>query len=118
LITAAVMMLPLSLVFDQPWTLRPSFVALGSLAILSLLGTAFAYILYYWLIEHTGATRTALVTYLIPITGIVWGAAILSEPIEWEAVLALLLIVAGIGLVNRRGVPAHGTLTAVPAEGE
>ncbi len=102
LASTAVMMLPLSLAFDNPFVLRPSLTAIGSLTILALLGTAFAYILYYWLIEHTGVTRTSLVTYLIPITGILWGALLLGEAITWEALVGLALIIAGVGLVNRR----------------
>jgi drug/metabolite transporter (DMT)-like permease len=102
LASTAVMMLPLSLAFDNPFVLRPSLAAIGSLTILALLGTAFAYILYYWLIEHTGVTRTSLVTYLIPITGILWGALLLGEAITWEAIVGLLLIIAGVGLVNHR----------------
>jgi drug/metabolite transporter (DMT)-like permease len=116
--TAALWMLPLSLAFDRPFALRPSLVAWGSLAILALLGTAFAYILYYWLIEHTGATRTALVTYLIPITGVLWGALLLREPIEWEAIVGLALIIAGVGLVNRHSAPTREALLSVPVEGE
>jgi drug/metabolite transporter (DMT)-like permease len=105
LATAALFMLPLSLIFDNPFSLRPSLPAIGSLLILALLGTAFAYILYYWLIEHTGATRTALVTYLIPITGVMWGALLLGEPIEWEAIVGLLFIIGGVALVNRSSHP-------------
>jgi len=101
LASTALWMLPLSLAFDNPFALRPSLAAIGSLAILALLGTAIAYVLYYWLIEHTGATRTALVTYLIPITGVLWGAWLLNEPIQWDALIGLALIIAGIGLVNR-----------------
>ena len=118
LASAALMMLPLSLAFDNPFVLRPSVQAIGSLLILSLLGTAFAYVLYYWLIEHTGATRTALVTYLIPITGILWGTLLLSEPIEWEAILGLLLIIAGVGLVNRQSAPPREAMVVAPVEGE
>ena len=118
LATAALFMLPLSLTFDNPFALRPSPVAIGSLLILALLGTSFAYVLYYWLIEHTGATRTALVTYLIPITGVMWGALLLSEPIEWEAMVGLALIIAGVGLVNRQTAPMRAAVVAAPVEGE
>ena len=100
--SAALMMLPLSFVFDQPWTLRPGFPALAAWLTLALLGTAFAYTLYYWLLEHTGATRTSLVTYLLPIFGVMWGALLLREPIEWEAIVGLVLIIAGVALVNRK----------------
>lgn len=101
LASATVLMLPLALAFDNPFALRPSFVALGSLALLALLGTALAYVLYYWLIEHTGATRTSLVTYVIPITGVVWGAWLLNESLRGDALFGLALIIMGIGLVNR-----------------
>ncbi len=100
--SAALMMLPLALVFDAPWNLRPSLPVLGSLLTLALLGTSFAYVLYYWLIEHTGATRTSLVTYLIPIFGVFWGVMILSETIELEAIAGLILIIVGVVLVNRK----------------
>jgi drug/metabolite transporter (DMT)-like permease len=115
--TTAVALLPFSLLFDNPFALRPSFAALGSLATLSLLGTAFALFLYYWLIENTGATRTSLVTYLIPITGVMWGALLLSESVEWEAILGLALIIAGVGLVTRQRKPAQKA-AAVPAGGK
>ena len=118
LASAALWMLPLSLAFDNPFALRPSFAAVGALAILSLLGTAFAYVLYYWLIEHTGATRTALVTYLIPITGVLWGALLLSEPIKWDAIVGLALIIAGVGLVNRSSAPTREAVASASAEGE
>lgn len=107
LASTAFFMLPLSLAFDTPFALRPSLAAIGSLATLALLGTAFAYILYYWLIEHTGATRTSLVTFIIPITGVMWGALLLGERIEWEAVVGLTLIIAGVGLVSQQDAPAH-----------
>ena len=105
--SSAVWMLPLSLAFDHPWALRPSLAAIGSLVILALLGTAFAYILYYWLVENAGATRTALAVYIIPIAGVVWGALFLAEPLRFDAMVGLVLIIAGIGLVNRSGVPTR-----------
>lgn len=100
--SAALMMLPLSLVFDAPWNLRPSLPAFVSLLTLALLGTSFAYVLYYWLVEHTGATRTSLVTYLIPVFGVFWGVIMLSEKVELEALLGLGLIIGGVLLVNRK----------------
>ena len=115
--TAAIWMMPLSLAFDNPFSLRPSVAALASLLILALLGTAFAYVLYYWLIEHTGATRTSLVTYLIPITGVAWGAVLLHEAIEWESIVGLLLIIAGVAFVSRQGGPSDAALKAVPRRG-
>ncbi len=118
LASAAVVMIPLSLAFEHPFARQPSLEAIGSLLILALLGTAFAYVLYYWLIEHTGVTRTSLVTYVIPITGIMWGALLLHEPVEWESLAGLVLIIAGIGFVNRTNARVHKELVTAPVEGD
>ncbi len=116
--SATLIMIPLSLLFDDPMGLRPSPLAVGSLLTLALLGTSFAYVLYYWLVENTGATRTALVTYLIPITGILWGAFLLSEPLAWEDLIGLLLIILGIAFVNRKSAPEQEALAAAPVQGK
>ncbi len=116
--TAALIMIPLSLLFENPFSLHPSPIAIGSLVTLALLGTSFAYVLYYWLVENTGATRTALVTYLIPITALVWGVLFLAEPLAWEDLAGLALIILGIVFVNRTSVPAPQPAAFAPAEGE
>jgi drug/metabolite transporter (DMT)-like permease len=55
---------------------------------------------------------------LIPITGVMWGALLLSEPIKWDAIIGLALIIAGIGLVNRSDSPTHKAVVNAPVEGE
>mgnify|MGYP001812004542 CR=1 FL=1 len=100
LIGAALLTLPLSFIIDTPWQLSVTQLSLGALACLSLLGTALAYILYYYLLARIGATNVSLVTYLLPITGVFWGAWLLSERLHWSAFLALALILAGIAGVN------------------
>jgi drug/metabolite transporter (DMT)-like permease len=102
LFCAAFLTLPMSLVFDTPWALAPSFISLGALTCLSLLGTALAYLLYYYLLPRIGSTNLSLVTYLIPITGVFWGTLLLGERLHWSAFLALGLILAGISGVNNR----------------
>ena len=100
LIGAALLTLPLSFIIDTPWELSVTLLSLGALACLSLLGTALAYILYYYLLARIGATNVSLVTYLLPITGVFWGALLLGERLHWSAFLALALILAGIAGVN------------------
>ena len=100
LIGAALLTLPLSFIIDTPWQLSVTLLSLGALACLSLLGTALAYILYYYLLARIGATNVSLVTYLLPITGVFWGALLLGERLHWSAFLALALILAGIAGVK------------------
>lgn len=117
LVAAALFMIPLSLAFEAPFKLQPSTGAVAALLTLALLGTAFAYILYYWLIHNIGATRTSLVTFIMPIMGVVWGALILSEKIDALAIVGLALIIAGILVVS----PPRGKAEnagAVMVEGE
>jgi drug/metabolite transporter (DMT)-like permease len=102
LICAAFLTLPMSLVIDSPWELSPTLLSLGALACLSLLGTALAYILYYYLLARISATNVSLVTYMLPITGVFWGALLLGERLHWSAFLALILILTGIAGVNGR----------------
>jgi drug/metabolite transporter (DMT)-like permease len=99
---ATLLTAPLSLIIDSPWQLAPSLLPLGALLCLSLLGTAIAYILYYYLLARIGATRVSLVTYLIPISGVLWGALLLGERLHWTAFLALALILLSIAGVNER----------------
>jgi drug/metabolite transporter (DMT)-like permease len=115
--TAALMMIPLTLAFEQPFKLSPTMGAMASLLTLALLGTAFAYILYYWLIHNIGATRTSLVTYIMPFIGVVWGALILNERLDSSDIIGLVLIVVGILVVARPSVQATPT-SAVIVEGE
>ena len=115
LICAAFLTLPMSLVVDAPWKLSPTLLSLGALACLSLLGTALAYILYYYLLVRIGATNVSLVTYLLPITGVFWGALLLGERLHWSAFLALVLILAGIAGVNNR-LPKVGFVRKISVE--
>ncbi|UCF30509.1 MAG: EamA family transporter [bacterium] len=106
---AAVWTLPLSIIFDRPWTLTPSAASLASMVCLSVLGTGLAYILYYHLLARVGATNLSLVTYIIPVSGVFWGVLILGEQVGLNALAALVLIMAGVAVTGgRRPVAGAG----------
>jgi drug/metabolite transporter (DMT)-like permease len=105
-----VLTLPLVLVFEDPLAARPGLAALGSWLTLGVFGTAFAYLLYYWLIENAGATYTSLVTFILPPMGVFWGALLLSQKIHWTSLIGLVVIILGIVAINGyldRFLPAH-----------
>lgn len=91
--------LPFIAAFEQPWTIAPTGAAIAALVTLSLLGTAIAMLLFFWILGQVGAIRAALVTYLLPIFGLLWGFLI-GEPITSRVILSLLLILAGSIVVN------------------
>lgn len=101
LLLATGSMLPVALLVDRPWTLdRPSTVALGSLFLLGILGTGLAFIVYYRLLETANPTYISMVTYVIPVFGVVLGVLVLGEQLTWYALAGFALILLGVMVVN------------------
>lgn len=98
LVTGAIMMVPLAAI--QVPERVPSWQALGAVATLAIVGTAFASLLYYWLLSRVGATRVLLVTYLLPGFALMWGALLLREPITITAVAGLILVLLGVAVTS------------------
>ncbi|MDP9371816.1 MAG: EamA family transporter [Chloroflexota bacterium] len=97
---AALTMVPVALLVDGLPAARPSAGALGAVLALAIPGTAGGYILFYWLLERTGATRTSMVTYIIAPLALVFGALFLGEPLAPHVILGLALVIGGIALAN------------------
>ena len=76
----------------------PSAKALGSVFILGTVGTAFALLLYFRMLQGYGASKASLVTYLIPPFAVAYGVGILDESLQLNAILGLALILAGVAL--------------------
>jgi drug/metabolite transporter (DMT)-like permease len=74
--------------------------AIAAIATLGALGTGVAYLIYFWLIYHVGATRTSLVTYLLPCTALIWGLIFLGEQIAWYTIVGLALVLFGTMVTN------------------
>ncbi len=72
------------------------------LVLLGVLGTGYAYLLNFQIVQEVGATKASLVTYLIPIVGVTVGILILGEPFSIRLILGGLVIVLGIALVQGR----------------
>ena len=91
--------LPFALVSGLPQHV-PSAGAIASILTLATLGTAVAFLMFYWLLQHVGVLRTSLVTYLLPCTALVWGAVLLHESITANVIAGLALVLAGIAIIN------------------
>ncbi len=103
LTAGAVMMLPLAVAIDRPWThALPGIGPIAAVSALALLCTAFAYVLYFRLIDHAGATNALLVTLLVPPTAILLGALFLGELLALQDFLGLGLIALGLASIDGR----------------
>jgi drug/metabolite transporter (DMT)-like permease len=103
LTVSSLLLLPIVLVFDRPWTLpAPSTAAVLSVIALALVSTAFAYILYFRILAAAGATNILLVTFLIPVSAIVLGATLLGERLEPKHFFGMALIGLGLAAIDAR----------------
>lgn len=69
---------------------------------LGLLGSGLAYLANFRLLSRIGATRTSLVSYLLPIVGIVAGTLVFQEQVDARVLAGTALILGGVALVNSR----------------
>lgn len=80
--------------------------SLGYVAILAVMGTATANILFFWLTQRTTALFASTVTYLIPIVALLWGV-LDGEHIGAMHLLGMVLVLLGVYLSGSR---ANGLL--------
>jgi drug/metabolite transporter (DMT)-like permease len=107
----------LAIVLERPWeTSNPDAEAWFSVVWLGILGSGMAYLAYFRLLSAWGATRTALVAYLLPVVGIVLGYLVLQEPIDITLVGGTALVIAGVALVNGRWGRRRLFAAAAPVE--
>lgn len=97
--TSALIALPLAIA-DPPEKV-PGGLAIFSILVLGLFGTAAAFVLYYQLIADIGFGRASVVAYTIPPVSLVYGSLLLDERITLAMVGGMLLILVGVALVAR-----------------
>jgi drug/metabolite transporter (DMT)-like permease len=77
-----------------------SWPALSALALLGVLGTGFAFVLFALLSKRTGAVRSMIPTYFTPIVGTILGKLFNNEPILWLSVIGMLIVIVGAWLTS------------------
>ena len=77
-----------------------SWPALSALALLGVLGTGFAFVLFALLSKRTGAVRSMIPTYFTPIVGTILGKVFNNEPILWLSVIGMLIVIVGAWLTS------------------
>jgi drug/metabolite transporter (DMT)-like permease len=100
---ASIMLLPFAIGGFPSHT--PSNQALASVAVLGLVCTALAFLIFFRLIAEIGPSRATIITYVNPVVALALGVAILDEHLTTGAVAGLLLILAGSWLSTDGRVP-------------
>jgi drug/metabolite transporter (DMT)-like permease len=95
---ASILLIPLALFFWPKHAVAPSTWA--CVAALGVMCTGFAYVLFFRLVERVGAAYAASVTFLIPIFGMIWGAAFLGETITSLTIAGCAIVLFGTALAS------------------
>ena len=73
----------------------------GAVAMLGVLCTGIAFVMFYRLIARIGASRAATTTYLVPLFGVAWAWLLLDEPLTMTMAIAGTLILGSVVLSQR-----------------
>ena len=100
---STVLLLPLMLLVDRPWTLvMPHATTWAAVLGVGLLSTALAYVLYFRILAAAGATNLLLVTFLIPVSAILLGVLVLGETLLLRHSGGMALIGVGLACIDGR----------------
>jgi len=102
MVAASVLMVPASLLIDQPWGLSVRIESIGALVMLAVGSTAIATLLILVIIERCGATFLSQINFMVPLFGVIFGTVLLSERLAANAYIALAIILIALAL-SRRG---------------
>jgi drug/metabolite transporter (DMT)-like permease len=110
-VAAALLVLPLA--WNHVPSRWPSPGVLWAVALLAILSTAMAYPLYFRLISRVGPTNALLVTFLVPLFGVLWGVIFLHEIVGWETIGGMAIVFASLALIT--GFPIGPRSLAKPS---
>jgi drug/metabolite transporter (DMT)-like permease len=82
---------------------------------LAALSTVVAYVIYYRILATAGSVNLMLVTFLIPVTGILLGAVLLHERLAPRHFVGMAAIGLGLAFIDGR---LFGRIRRLPSAGE
>src|SRR5712671_3263924 len=96
MLCGSMVLVPVSLVAEQPWTIAPSATSVMALIALSVFSTAFAFALYFRLVRTLGSVGVTTQAYLRVPVGVAIGVAFLGESVAPSALVGLAGVIAGV----------------------
>lgn len=96
---AALLTLPLA-ISEWPRATLP-WQSWSAAIVLGVVCTGLAFVLYYRLIQRIGGARAAMVTYLVPLFGVVWAWMVLGEAVSASMLVAAAMILGSVALSQR-----------------
>lgn len=100
LLCGALILIPLSLMVDHPWTLVPAAGSIYALLGLSIFSTALAFVIYFRLIHTLGSVGTTAQAYLRVPIGVAIGGLFLGEALTPTAWIGFACVIAGVAAMT------------------
>ena len=97
-ICSSVIVFPLWMILEQPWSLHFETESLLALTHLGFVSTGMAFLMRYYIILRAGAVFLSYVAFIIPMFGILFGILFLGETISANTMGAVVLILSGVFL--------------------
>jgi len=85
--------------WGRPVTLAP--LVIGAVVYQSVVIAFMSYLLWFWMIHRYQVSRLAAFTFLTPLSGVILSGVLLEEPLTAVLFAGLVLVAAGLYLVNR-----------------
>jgi drug/metabolite transporter (DMT)-like permease len=99
----------------NPFSFRWTPLAVLSLLYLALVGSAIAFLLFYWLVRNMDVTKTMLIPLVTPPIAVFLGWLVLGEGLTWRTAAGALGIMSGIALIVTRKKKELEAVAAVAA---
>src|SRR3982751_4051655 len=77
--------------------------AIASLAYLTILGSVIAFMMYYWLIQHTAVSGVLMIPLVTPLIAVLFGVLFGGETVHWHTAVGGGAIISGVALAVLRG---------------
>lgn len=101
IICSSVVLLPFALYFQPAITHFPIHLsAIFAVICLAILGTVFAFIVYYRILQFGGAVVLSMAIYLLPLFSILLGVIFLHETIHFSTLIGTGMIILGMAFAN------------------
>ena len=100
LLCGAIVLIPISVVVDRPWTIAPSSRSILALICLAVFSTALAFTIYFRLIRTLGSVGTTSQAYLRVPIGVAIGVVFLGETLAPTTWIGLVFVVAGVAAMT------------------
>ncbi len=68
---------------------------------LAVFSTAMAFFLYFQILASAGATATSTVTFLVPVSALLWGYLILGEVLSLQVMAGMVVTLLGTAITTR-----------------